>query len=122
MAVPLLEMRHVSRSFPGVRALDDVSFSVGPGEVSVELELAKLSVMGVGMRTHTGVATRMFGALAEREIFRSSSVLANLVFRFFTNPSLPWLTSSSSASLSRFNFEIMTFNSVVSVIASWSRS
>src|SRR5882762_8186048 len=26
-------MRHVSRSFPGVRALDDVSFSVGPGEV-----------------------------------------------------------------------------------------
>jgi ABC-type sugar transport system ATPase subunit len=26
-------MRHVSRSFPGVRALDDVSFTVGPGEV-----------------------------------------------------------------------------------------
>jgi len=33
VAAPLLEMRHVSRSFPGVRALDDVSFSVGPGEV-----------------------------------------------------------------------------------------
>ena len=30
--------------------------------------LAKLSVLGVGMRTHTGVATRMFGALAERGI------------------------------------------------------
>jgi aspartate kinase len=42
--------------------------SVGPGEVSVEPDLAKLSVMGVGMRTHTGVATRMFGALAERGI------------------------------------------------------
>jgi aspartate kinase len=46
------------------RAVGDV----GPGEVSVEPDLAKLSVTGVGMRTHTGVATRMFGALAERGI------------------------------------------------------
>jgi aspartate kinase len=42
--------------------------AVGSGEVSVEPALAKLSVLGVGMRTHTGVATRMFGALAERGI------------------------------------------------------
>lgn len=41
---------------------------VGPGDVAVEPALAKLSVLGVGMRTHTGVATRMFGALAERGI------------------------------------------------------
>jgi aspartate kinase len=41
---------------------------VGSGEVSIEPTLAKLSVTGVGMRTHTGVATRMFGALAERGI------------------------------------------------------
>ena len=34
----------------------------------VEPSLAKLSVLGVGIRTHTGVATRMFGALAERGI------------------------------------------------------
>ena len=34
----------------------------------VEPALAKLSVIGVGMRTHTGVATRMFAALAERGI------------------------------------------------------
>ena len=40
----------------------------GAGEVSVEPTMAKLSVLGVGMRTHTGVATRMFGALAERGI------------------------------------------------------
>ncbi len=38
------------------------------GTVAVEPALAKLSVLGVGMRTHTGVATRMFGALAERGI------------------------------------------------------
>ena len=41
---------------------------VGSGEVLVESTLAKLSVMGVGMRTHTGVATRMFGALADKGI------------------------------------------------------
>ena len=38
---------------------------VGEGAVIVEESLAKLSVLGVGMRTHTGVAVRMFGALAE---------------------------------------------------------
>jgi aspartate kinase len=42
--------------------------TVGPGDVSVETTLAKLSVLGVGMRTHTGVATRAFGALADRGI------------------------------------------------------
>jgi aspartate kinase len=42
--------------------------SVGITEASVEPALAKLSVIGVGMRTHTGVATRMFAALAERGI------------------------------------------------------
>jgi aspartate kinase len=36
--------------------------------VSIEPTMAKLSVVGVGMRTHTGVATRMFAALAERGI------------------------------------------------------
>jgi aspartate kinase len=40
----------------------------GVGGVAVDRELAKLSVLGVGMRTHTGVATRMFGALAAQGI------------------------------------------------------
>ena len=40
----------------------------GLGEVFVEADLAKLSVLGVGMRTHAGVATRAFGALADRGI------------------------------------------------------
>jgi aspartate kinase len=42
--------------------------AAGAQEVAVESALAKLSVIGVGMRTHTGVATRMFAALAERGI------------------------------------------------------
>jgi aspartate kinase len=36
--------------------------------VSADPDIAKLFVLGVGMRTHTGVARRMFGALAQRNI------------------------------------------------------
>jgi aspartate kinase len=39
--------------------------AVGLGQVAVEPAIAKLSVLGVGMRTHTGVAARMFAALAD---------------------------------------------------------
>ena len=49
------------------RAVEAVK-QAGIADVSVEPSLAKLSVVGVGMRTHTGVATRMFAALAERGI------------------------------------------------------
>src|SRR5262245_51412037 len=37
-------------------------------QVAADSNIAKLFVLGVGMRTHTGVARRMFGALAERGI------------------------------------------------------
>ncbi|MFO0865209.1 MAG: ACT domain-containing protein [Gemmataceae bacterium] len=36
--------------------------------VAADAEIARLIVIGVGMRTHTGVARRMFGALAEKQI------------------------------------------------------
>jgi aspartate kinase len=36
--------------------------------VAADANIAKLFVLGVGMRTHTGVARRMFGALAQRRI------------------------------------------------------
>ena len=59
-----------------------VAAEVGPGEVSVEPVVAKISVIGVGMRTHTGVATRTFGALADRGInialINTSEVRINL--------------------------------------------
>jgi aspartate kinase len=41
---------------------------IGLGTVRVEPAIAKLSVLGVGMRTHTGVAVKMFGALADAGI------------------------------------------------------
>src|SRR5262249_6303749 len=57
--------------------------TVGAGQVLVEPALAKLSVLGVGMRSHAGVATRMFGALAERGInislINTSEVRINVV-------------------------------------------
>jgi aspartate kinase len=34
----------------------------------VESRLAKVSIVGVGMKTHTGVAARMFSALAEAQV------------------------------------------------------
>ena len=49
---------------PGRRAVTPIA----GGQISIEPAMAKLSVIGVGMRTHTGVATRMFGALADRSI------------------------------------------------------
>jgi len=61
---------HLSFTVPrgDARRAADVAKAIGPGDVSVEPAVAKLAVLGVGMRTHTGVATRMFGALADRGI------------------------------------------------------
>jgi aspartate kinase len=43
--------------------------SIDPSiRVAADGDIAKLYVLGVGMRTHTGVAKRMFGALAQRGI------------------------------------------------------
>ena len=33
----LIEMQHITKIFPGVKALDDISFSLKPGEVHVLL-------------------------------------------------------------------------------------
>jgi ribose transport system ATP-binding protein len=37
VSVPLLELRGISKSFPGVKALDDVSFAIWPGEIHMLL-------------------------------------------------------------------------------------
>ncbi len=56
-------------------------FSCGP--VSGAPKVAKLSVSGIGMRSHTGVAIRMFRALAEAginvEMINTSEVRVNVV-------------------------------------------
>ena len=45
--------------------LDKILRELGRGEVQVDVGLCKVSAVGVGMRSHTGVAAKMFKALAE---------------------------------------------------------
>jgi aspartate kinase len=54
--------RALSLTQAAVHALDPGARVVADGDI------ARLFVLGVGMRTHTGVARRMFGALAQRGI------------------------------------------------------
>ena len=45
--------------------LDRVAKEIGTGQVSKQDGIAKLSVVGIGMRTHSGVAAKLFEALAK---------------------------------------------------------
>ena len=51
-----------------VRALEPVLAGIGGGQVAVHGQIAKLSVVGVGMKTHSGVAASVFQALADAGI------------------------------------------------------
>lgn len=51
-----------------VKILPEIFKKLGGGEVAAYDNIAKLSVVGVGMRTHAGVAAQMFEALAEKGV------------------------------------------------------
>jgi aspartate kinase len=50
------------------RALEPVFIELGGGEVAIHDGIAKLSVVGVGMKTHSGVAATLFQALAAQDV------------------------------------------------------
>jgi aspartate kinase len=50
------------------KALEPVLDEVGGGHVAVHEHIAKLSVVGVGMKTHSGVAADLFQTLADHGI------------------------------------------------------
>ncbi len=50
------------------QAVDAVLKELGGGEVNLVGDIAKLSVVGVGMRTHSGVASQLFSALSDAEV------------------------------------------------------
>jgi aspartate kinase len=50
------------------RAKEAIAGVVGPEGLRLEPEIAKISVRGVGMRTNTGVAARLFEALSGQDI------------------------------------------------------
>jgi aspartate kinase len=51
-----------------VKILEDVKAHAGAREVRGDRSMAKVSVVGVGMRSHVGIASKMFRTLAEEGI------------------------------------------------------
>ncbi|MEA1928866.1 MAG: aspartate kinase [Candidatus Auribacterota bacterium] len=60
--VPIPELSKASN------LLKDISREIRAGDISVEEEIAKVSIVGVGMKSHPGVAATMFETLAEEKI------------------------------------------------------
>ena len=50
------------------KALNELAKDIGFGEVSVDLAIAKVSIVGAGMIAHPGVAAKFFTALAQEQI------------------------------------------------------
>ncbi len=51
-----------------IRVAKEISQKVGAGAIASDKEIAKISIVGIGMRSHSGVAANMFEALAEKDI------------------------------------------------------
>ncbi|WP_044870569.1 aspartate kinase [Pseudomonas sp. LFM046] len=51
-----------------LRVLEQTASEIGAREVIGDTKIAKVSIVGVGMRSHAGVASRMFEALAKETI------------------------------------------------------
>ena len=52
----------------GLEILDNTLKYIGGGQVGGDPHIVKLSLVGVGMRSHAGIASRMFKALAQEKI------------------------------------------------------
>ncbi len=50
------------------KAVDEIKDELGCGSVFIRDDIAVVSVIGVGMRSHYGVAEKMFGALAKAQV------------------------------------------------------
>lgn len=50
------------------KILERLSDDMGGGEVELNSDISKVSVVGVGMKSHAGVATKMFSTLANKGI------------------------------------------------------
>ena len=51
-----------------LRVARSVAHRIGAGEVTTDEGIAKLSIVGIGMRSHSGVAAKMFEAMARERI------------------------------------------------------
>ena len=60
-----LSRKHLRKAIEVLQGLKD---KVGFNELTHSTDVAKISVVGIGMRSHAGVAAKMFRALAEKGI------------------------------------------------------
>jgi len=51
-----------------LKVITEISKNIKAGEVLADEKIAKLSIVGIGMKNHTGVAAKMFTALASQKI------------------------------------------------------
>jgi aspartate kinase len=67
------------------RAVESLSRKIGGRGSDVDKEIAKVSIVGVGMRSHSGIAYRMFDALAKNnvniEMISTSEIKISVVIR-----------------------------------------
>ena len=56
------------KAFQAKKILTDLSEEFGGGEIELNEDISKVSVVGVGMKSHAGVAATMFKTLAENKI------------------------------------------------------
>jgi len=68
-----------------LRITRNVSHRIGAGEVTTDEGVAKVSIVGIGMRSHSGVAAKMFEALARErvniEMISTSEIKISCVIR-----------------------------------------
>ncbi|GGF69770.1 aspartokinase [Paracoccus acridae] len=63
-SVPINQVDRAKRAMEEAKAAGQIAYD----ELVVDTEVAKVSVVGIGMRSHTGVAARMFKALADENV------------------------------------------------------
>jgi aspartate kinase len=51
-----------------LEVMKKVVAEIGAKDVNIKEDIAKISIVGVGMRSHSGVAAKMFSALAKEGI------------------------------------------------------
>lgn len=63
-SIPMNQVAVARRAIEGARDAGRIQYD----DLVVDTEVAKVSVVGIGMRSHTGVAARMFAALRDENI------------------------------------------------------
>ena len=63
-SIPIAQVERARKAMEDARASGLIAYD----DLAVDAEVAKVSVVGIGMRSHAGVAARMFKALADENI------------------------------------------------------